>query len=239
MTTIMLTFSDIVSHGPNMFQFGEFSGTTFNNEDIINIHLANPNSEIHNIKNVLPKTLHDVEDSYLLIIRGFFNNDCIELYDELMKLTWDTHRIKDKTYVENKLGYKLVFMDMYDTQVFHQNIETKNGTVYNHRFISPLNRITLFLENTLCGPLLSEGTLFYDRSICNTPIFRENKRRKVIKVCVGNSITITFKWFKGSMIVSDDYNITLNNGDLCIFSENAIGYHKDSKTKLYNKYSER
>ena len=196
-------------------------------------------SELHNIKNVLPRTLHDVEESYVLIIRGFFNDSCNEIFEELKKTTWDTHRIKDKQFFENRLGYRLVFMDMYDTPIYPLNPETKSGTVYNHRFISPLNKVTLFLENALYGPLLCEAVLFYDRSICNTPMLRETKRKKVIKLCVGNSITITFKWFKGTMVVSDEYNITLNNGDVCIFRENAIGNNKDSKTKLYNKYSEK
>lgn len=233
----MITFSDIVSHGPNMFQFGELGDTKIKNEDILNIHSSVPNSEIHNIKSVLPRTLCDVEDSYVLIIRNFFISDCLELYEEFKKLRWDTHRIKGEELVENKLGYRLAFMNMNETEIYPLNILTKSGTVYNHFKIPSLNRITLFLENTLCGPLLSEAVLFYDRNICNTPINRE-KRNKIIKLCVGYSITISFRWFKGTMSVSDEYNITLNNGDICIFSENATGYHKDSKTKLYNKYSE-
>ena len=250
-TTTILTFSDIVSHGDDMYHFGSPSGIAFKNDDIIRMYgvFTNGTAELHNIKNNLPKCLYEIEDAYILIIRGYFDTECNELHeifnsydssDEDGRITgieWDTHRIQKGKIVENKINKRLVFMDIGDGYKYPFNSQLSHGSVYNSKRIPTLSRILSIFENTMYGPLLIEGNFYSDRNYSYSPMLKESKRSKMIKICIGASTSINFRWYKQTAAVSDIYSIQINNGDICIFSENAIGYIKEKKTTLLIKHS--
>lgn len=246
MSNIVLTFSDIVSHGDNMLQIGSLSGTTFRNEDIIRMFsvVNHEYAELYNIKSVLPLCLHNIDDAYVLVIRKYFINECNELNtifsnsEEVNKdgnftgVLWDSWRVINGKMSENRLSYKLVFANLGSLYKVEQ-IDSR-GTVYNQCRIPIINTLISKFETMLCGPLLIEADLY---SNMKQPMMKERNRSKILKMCVGSSVNINFSWYKANKCLSDLLTIKLNNGDICIFSENAIGYCKDNKTGLHVKYN--
>lgn len=250
MTTI-LTFSDIVSHSENMYHFGYPSGTTFRNEDILKMYnaLQSVNTELHNIKTILPRCLYDIDDVYLLIVRNYFSDDCCKLNNIFCSpenidnegfitgVEWDGYRIHKNKTVENTINRSLLFMNLnYDYKIPF-NLQSNHGTIYNILKIPLLIKMNNIFEQAMYGPLLCEAYNYPNKEHCYSPMKKENNRSKIIKVCVGESTCINFRWYKQSTKVSDIYSIQLNNGDLCIFSDSAIGFNKDKKTCLHVKYS--
>lgn len=251
MSTTILTFSDVVSHSDTMFQFGYQSGTTFRNEDILRMYsvFTNGNAELHNVKSILPKCLYDIEDAYILVIRNYLSDDCTQLNtlfnspesvsDEglITGVEWDNYRIQKGKVVQNLLSKSLLFMNLNSDYKWPFNFDYNYGTIYNILRIPILSKINTIFEQTMYGPLMCEANFYNDRNQCYTPMRKESHRCKMIKVCVGESTMIHNSWYKQTTKVSDTYSIQLNNGDICIFSENAIGFKKDKPTCLLVKHS--
>lgn len=249
--SFIVTFSDIVSHGSGMKSFGVHNEGGFKNEDLLKMHsvLKPGTSELHNIKTILPQTLYDIPDVYVLIMRNYFVNESNNLWNifntiessnqngEITGVQWDDERIHNNKLVKNKLNKKLLFLDLSDSYKHSISITENRGTIYNYQKIPALKNLHTIFESTMCGPLQIEGTMYYNTNECYTPLHQEKEKWKIINLCVGKSIPINFIWFHQTERVSNPYSILLNHGDLCLISEFAAGVVKEKQTRLYLKSS--
>ena len=249
-SSFILTFSDVISHSSKMKEIGIPCSSGFKNEDLMRMFSVLPigTAELHNIRDILPSTFYNIPDSYVLIMRSTFksfSDEIIKVFTseesnniegQITGVNWDRERFHNGRIVENKLNHKLLFNDMYDGYKSFPNIEENIGTIYNSRRIESIRQLHILLESTMGSGLFIEGTSYYDINQCYTPFGQEKKKKKIIGLCIGNSIPLCFKWFHNTQITSDIYKIILNHGDLFIMSEMAAGLNKESKTKLYIKH---
>ena len=250
MPSFRLTFSDVVSHGQGMEQFGIPVSSGFNNNELCSMSSILPHEkiELHNIKSILPTTLYDIPDIMVLIMRGFFNDEANNILKVLSSsensdndgnivgLQWDTQRVKNGKIVENRLSNKLVFYDLMGNYKYPSDFSQNRGTIYNYKKIPALNNLHKVLFSTMGAGMGIEADSFPNIQECYIPMAQEKIKRKNIGMILGSDFPLHFRWYHNQQSCSDLYTINLKHGDLYILSDDAAGYQKELKTKLYLKH---
>jgi len=83
--------------------------------------------------------------------------------------------------------------------------------------------------------LFAEGNYYYDINKCGIGYHGDTERKIVIGIRLGASMPLCFKWFtKGEPINADSHKIQiiLNDGDIYLMSEKAVGYDWKKKNKV-------
>lgn len=250
MSSIRLLFSDVVSHGSGMEQFGIPVSSGFSNNELFLMSSILPPEkiELHNLKSFLPQTFYDIPDIFILVMKGFFINESNELIKILSShegsdnngyitgVNWDTQRFYNNKIVDNKLSHKLVFYDLNENYKYPSSLDQKRGTIYNYKKISVLNNLQKLLSSTMGAGIGIEADLFYNLQECYIPMYQERIKRKNIGLILGSDFPLHFCWYHNQQQCSDFYTINLKHGDLYIMSDHAAGYQKESKTKLFLKH---
>lgn len=249
MSSFRLIFSDIVSHGPGMQQFGTPVSYGFSNEEMLQMlsMLPKDQTEMHNLKNFLPNTLYNISDTFVLIIKNFFNDDSNNILSVLSSseasdnefitgVNWDKERIHNGKLVNNKLCNKLVFYDLNNDFKLPLSLFQNIGTIYNYRKIPSLHKVQQIISSSMGTGLFVEAENFYNLNECYVPMNQEKNKRKNVGLILGNDFPLHFCWYHNQQKCSDIYTINLRHGDLYILSDNAAGFNKESKTKLYLKH---
>lgn len=84
-------------------------------------------------------------------------------------------------------------------------------------------RIATFLPEK-CSDLVCEGNYYYDVKKCGIGFHGDAERRKVIGVRLGESIPLHFQWFYKNKVVGKRMEFALNDGDMYIMSDKAVGF---------------
>jgi hypothetical protein len=63
-----------------------------------------------------------------------------------------------------------------------------------------------------------------DLSQCGIGFHGDGERRKVFAVRMGETMPLYFKWFQNSQSVGEPFELVLNDGDMYIMSEKAVGF---------------
>lgn len=249
--TATITLSENIMHFSSMQNFGQKAENGFSNDDLIKVYNLFPSGtcEIINLKDILPKTLYEIPDAYILIIREQFKIYADEILNTMISqegsnsegiitgVSWDDYRIHNSKLVESKLHKKLVFLDIQELYKLPFSTIENRGTIYNIRRIPHLFKLNEVFNSLFNERLYAEGTYYYNTNECYTPMHQKKERKKVINLHLGSSFPLHFCWYHQSQKVSDMKTIQINHGDLYIMSEIAIGNIKESKTKLYLKHS--
>ena len=69
-----------------------------------------------------------------------------------------------------------------------------------------------------------EANYYYDISQCGIGFHGDGERRKVFAVRMGETMPLYFKWFQNSEPVGEPFELILNDGDMYIMSEKAVGF---------------
>jgi hypothetical protein len=72
--------------------------------------------------------------------------------------------------------------------------------------------------------LNGEANYYYDISQCGIGFHGDGERRKVFAVRMGETMPIYFKWFQNSQPVGEPFEVVLNDGNMYIMSEKAVGF---------------
>jgi hypothetical protein len=72
--------------------------------------------------------------------------------------------------------------------------------------------------------LNGEANYYYDISQCGIGFHGDGERRKVFAVRMGETMPLYFKWFQNSEPVGEPFELILNDGDMYIMSEKAVGF---------------
>ena len=73
-------------------------------------------------------------------------------------------------------------------------------------------------------PLKGEANYYYDISLCGIGFHGDGERRKVFAVRMGETMPLYFKWFQNSQPIGEPIELVLNDGDMYIMSEKAVGF---------------
>lgn len=72
--------------------------------------------------------------------------------------------------------------------------------------------------------LNAEANYYYDIKKCGIGFHGDGERRKVFAMRMGETMPIYYKWFKNSEAISEPIEIILNDGDMYMMSEKAVGF---------------
>jgi hypothetical protein len=169
----------------------------------------------------------DVASAYILIIKDGINKLCDGKLNDLKKeqfgLTPDRKAFMYGRVVNKHARGNLCFDDIGHAP----NYEKKMGTVIAYDKV-PLTKLLRKRIGELLGHkgenLACEGNYYYDVKKCGIGFHGDAERRKVVGVRLGDSIPLHFQWFYKSESVGKRIKFMLDDGDVYIMSDKAVGF---------------
>ena len=236
---ISLTFGDQGENHVGMEKVGKIvaQGNGFNVDDLVGyrdfFETNGFSGEIYNLNDLLNKSTHkdQGETAHVLVIRSGMNyflqkikktpND---MFREMNSFEWDrkyydTRRKK----VLNKNARANV---CFGSSGVEPDYENKIGRVVSYDSVPTLkvikDNLPLVLgfkgENMIC-----EGNRYFDLRKCGIGWHGDAERRKVVAFRLGETMDLHYHWFIRHNPVGETLKLTLNNGDMYIMSEKAVG----------------
>lgn len=136
-------------------------------------------------------------------------------------LTMDKMALMRGKVVNKVARWNLCFAD----EDQEPNYEDGKGRVVAWKHIPRVARIRQVISEWTEDVLLNgEANYYYDISQCGIGFHGDGERRKVFAVRMGQTMPIYFKWFQNSEPVGEPFEVVLNDGDMYIMSEKAVGF---------------
>ena len=160
----------------------------------------------------------------LIIRRGaqfILGEETVGLIAENDSLPMDKRALMRGKEVEKRARWNLCFAD----EDQEPNYQDGKGRIVAWRHISRMSRIRQVISEWTEDVLLNgEANYYYDVSKCGIGFHGDGERRKVFAVRMGGSMPLYFKWFQNSAPVGNPIKVVLNDGDMYIMSEKAVGF---------------
>lgn len=169
----------------------------------------------------------EVEEAYILIIKDGVNVLCDGKLDALKKEQFGLEPDR-KAFMYGRVVNKHARGNLcFDSKGHEPDYEKKMGTVIAYDDV-PLTkllreRVEILLEDKGKN-LACEGNYYYDIKKCGIGFHGDAERRKVIGVRLGDSIPLHFQWFCKSKSIGERIKFILNDGDMYIMSDKAVGF---------------
>jgi hypothetical protein len=246
METITLTFGDAGENHSGMNLVGKIGniGSGFNIYDLLQVKEKFENNgyvceliclnELIKFKLLMYELKYSIvtNNAYILIIRkgiDYFIKEeegtSKKMFEEMNtfewdKKYWDTRRSK----VLNKHARANVCFGEYNIE---PNYEEKQGRIVAYKDVKYLD----ILRQNLCKMLgkkgenlICEGNRYFDIKKCGIGWHGDSERKKVIGLRLGQKMMFKIRWYFKCNAVSESINIELEDGDMYIMSEKAVGY---------------
>jgi len=105
------------------------------------------------------------------------------------------------------------------------NYEDGKGRIVAWHHIPRMSRIRQVIAEWTEDVLLNaEANYYYDITKCGIGFHGDAERRKVVAIRMGASMPLYYRWYQNSVPVSEPIKIMLNDGDMYIMSEKAVGF---------------
>ena len=124
--------------------------------------------------------------------------------------------------VEKRARHNVCFDDK--SQV--ANYEAGEGTIIAWEDV-PMTATVRMKICELLGeeePLKGEANYYYDLDLCGIGYHGDGERKKVVAMRMGEAMSIHFQWFQRSKAVGENVKIVLEDGDMYVMSEKAVGF---------------
>jgi hypothetical protein len=225
MPCITITFGDSSENHVGMVKNGTISDNGYNSNDLDKISNYFRKKEIERID--LTQYLDDTNNysgnkPELLIIRNAIDNH-LEIFNELNNLEWDSKYfdIRRKKVLNKHARTNLCFSKYGQNADF----ENKKGTVIEYDKVPQLSIAkNILIESVNDNELECEGNFYKNINKNGIGWHGDAERKKVIAARFGDSMGISFNWFKECKPVGTLFNTMINSGDIYIMSEKATGY---------------
>jgi len=237
---ITLTFGDVAENHVGMEQIGNMVDINqgFNLDDLKQIKKTftklNIKSKIYKLHKFHSELIQKhLPEAYVLVIPNSIETILKEnsiytldnLIEEQQKLDWDKKALMYGRVVNKHARYNLC----YNIIGHLPNYEEGKGRVVSYSKI-PITKVIYDNMKKYFGDkaenLKCEGNYYYDLSNsnkCGIGFHGDSERRKVIAFRLGSSLDIHYQWFYKSKDIGPRIKLPLNNGDLYIMSEKAVG----------------
>jgi hypothetical protein len=165
------------------------------------------------------------ESAKVLVIRRgaqfILGEETAGLMAENDALTMDKKAFMKGKVVNKVARWNLCFAD----EDQEPNYEDGKGRVVSWTHIPKMARIRQVISEWTEDVLLNgEANYYYDMSQCGIGFHGDGERRKVFAVRMGETMPLYFKWFQNSQSVGEPFELVLNDGDMYIMSEKAVGF---------------
>ena len=106
------------------------------------------------------------------------------------------------------------------------------GRIVSWGRVRRISRIREVISEWTDDVLLNgEANYYYDISKCGIGFHGDGERKKVFAIRMGETLPLYFQWFQQSSPVGPHFEIVLNDGDMYIMSEKAVGFDWLKKIK--------
>jgi hypothetical protein len=136
-------------------------------------------------------------------------------------LTMDKKAFMKGRVVNKVARWNLCFSD----EDQEPNYEDGKGRVVSWGRIPKMAQIRQAISDWTEDVLLNgEANYYYDISKCGIGYHGDGERRKVFAVRMGETMPLYFQWFQRTLPVGPPFELILNDGDMYIMSEKAVGF---------------
>jgi len=156
------------------------------------------------------------------------------LFKEQSAIPKDTKAKMRGRVVNKRARYNLCF----DKKGHAPDYEAGKGTVIAYDDVPLTKRLVESLElqfEVASGSLIAEGNYYYDLKKCGIGFHGDTERRVVYAARIGSpevSMPLHFQWFHKFEPVGERIVIPLENGDVYVMSEKAVGADWKSSSKF-------
>jgi hypothetical protein len=162
----------------------------------------------------------------VLIIRDFVQySNCI--YNELKQDQWDKHMYcnRRKKVLNKRARHNLCYVK---NKLQEPDYENKKGRIVDlnskTQLCHEVDRLTELINRVVeFNPKVVEGNHYYNEK-CGIGYHGDTERKIVVAMSIGKSSKIKWQWYKHSKRVNDPFEVTINDSDVYIMSEKAVGY---------------
>ena len=188
--------------------------------------------DINELSELVPEDgVEKADKAYLLIVRGGVDMlledarmNPADAWDELHTFEWDKKAFMKGRVVNKKARQNVCIADFSQ----EPDYENKKGTVVDFAVLPIMatlrEKLPEFLEES--EHLLAEGNYYTDLKQKEVGIgfHGDTERRKVIAMRFGESMDLQYQWFYKSEPVGKRVKLMLNDGDMYVMSEKAVGF---------------
>ena len=160
----------------------------------------------------------------LVIRRGaqfILGEETCGLIEENDNLTMDKKAFMKGKVVNKVARWNLCFAD----EDQEPNYEDGKGRIVSWGRIPKMAKIRQVISEWTEDVLLNgEANYYYDITKCGIGFHGDGERKKVFAVRMGETMSLYFKWFQNSLPIGEPFEVVLNDGDMYIMSEKAVGF---------------
>lgn len=238
--TATFTFCDSGENHVGMEQLGKMvdigEGFTITDLEKIKTRLEEIGilCQIIDLKNELldNEEKNNTKDAYILIIRNVLDSilkkskkTINDMYKEIFK-----DEIWDKKYYCNRRGKVLNKLARWNNVICDidrdADYENKKGKLISWKRLECLSLVKQFIEDIGDDKMkgfVCEGNYYYNLKKTGIGFHGDAERRKVVALRIGDSMLLCYNWYHYTKPIGKKKEIILNNGDMYIMSEKAIG----------------
>jgi hypothetical protein len=224
-----ITYGDVAENHAKMQKIGTLHENGYSIEKLLEIEEKLKSigliTEMINLNEDIDESF---EEARVLVIRGAVQHifselelDTKDLMEENDNLTMDKHALMRGRVVNKHARWNLCFAD----EDQEPNYEDGKGRIVSWSHIPMMSRIReVIAEWTEDVPLNAEANYYYDISKCGIGFHGDGERKKVVAIRMGETMPLYYQWYQNSNPVGKLFEITLNDGDMYIMSEKAVGF---------------
>ena len=222
-----ITYGDVAENHARMQKIGTLADNGYSIETLEKIKATlDANGITTELINLNTNTNPEFEQARVLIIRNGVQHilgefATTQIIAENDALTMDKHALMRGRVVNKHARWNLCFADEDQEPCY----EDGKGRIVAWRHIPLMARIREVIAEWTNDVLLNaEANYYYDISKCGIGYHGDAERRKVVAVRLGASMPLYYRWYQNSEPVGDPIELVLNDGDMYIMSEKAVGF---------------
>ena len=243
---ITITFSGCVENAYGMKQHGDKhdEGMSYKEMKFAEKELRDKGIEVEMIDLVAGSGIKkeecegELEGAWVLIARKLAQRVCVEGGKEVGKevggMKFDEKKLLRGRVVNSKARRNNCITD----KEIEADIKNGQGTVLSFANLPALTEIRQFIgglaETDKFDNLYAEGNWYYESKNCYIGYHGDVERNNVCAVRFGDSLGLSFCWFRKSKPFGRVMNVMLNEGDFYMMSRKAVGtdWRKRNKNTL-------
>jgi hypothetical protein len=226
-----ITFGDVAENHAKMQKIGTLHERGYSVDQLVGLQQKlggyGLTTEMVDLSSEMRTQIPGVEfkSAFVLVIRRgvqfILGEETVGLIQENDNLTMDKFALMRGRVVNKVARWNLCFAD----EDQEPNYEDGKGRIVSWSHIPKMSRIRQVISEWTEDVLLNgEANYYYDISKCGIGFHGDGERRKVFAVRMGCSMPLYFKWHQNSEPIGNPIELVLNDGDMYVMSEKAVGF---------------
>jgi hypothetical protein len=220
-----ITFGDVAENHARMQKIGKLADKGYSCEQIVEVGKnLGLEFEIIDLASKWEGDGKAPEASVMIIKKGvqyiLGTENTNSLMDEHDNLSMDKKAFMRGRVVNKHARWNLCFAD----EDQEPSYEDGKGRIVDYKHIPLTQKIREKVSEWMEDVLLNgEANYYYDITKCGIGYHGDAERHKVVAVRMGESMPLYYQWYQQSKPIGKRIKIDLNDGDMYIMSEKAVG----------------